>query len=50
MGRPKGGRNITHSKEEKLKLVKRTLNGESGVQLQKETGIYAVDVKTWESI
>ncbi len=47
MGRPKGGTNINHSKEEKLKLVKRMLNGESGVQLQKETGIYRSQIHKW---
>lgn len=47
MGRPKGGTNITHSKEEKLKLVKRMLNGESCVQLQKETGIYHSQIHKW---
>ncbi len=39
MGRPKGGTNVSHSKEEKVVLVKRMLAGESGRQLEKETGI-----------
>ena len=33
MGCPKGGTNKSHSKEEKLALVKRNLNGESIVSL-----------------
>ena len=47
MGRPKGGTNTNHSKEEKLALVKRMLNGESGVQLLKETGIYHSQIHKW---
>ena len=38
MGRPKGETNITHSKEEKLSLVKRVLNGETTAELDKERG------------
>lgn len=40
MGRPKGGKNISHSKEEKLILVKRNLCGESLRSLERETGIH----------
>ena len=47
MGRPKGGTNTTHSKEEKMVLVKRMLNGETGTQLQKETGIYQSQIHKW---
>ena len=47
MGRPKGGTNTTHSKEEKMALVKRMLNGETGIQLQKETGIYQSQIHKW---
>lgn len=47
MGRPKGGTNANHSKEEKLGLVKRMLNGESGVQLEKETGICHSQIHKW---
>ena len=40
MGRPKGGKNINHSKEEKMSLVKRNLAGERASDLERETGIY----------
>ena len=39
MGRPKGGTNKNHSKEEKLKLVLRNLDGETLRSLERETGI-----------
>lgn len=38
MGRPKGGKNVSHSKEEKLILVQRNLAGET-TSLERETGI-----------
>jgi len=38
-GRPKGGTNKSHSKEEKLALVKRNLSGEMATALAKETGL-----------
>ena len=47
MGRPKGGTNINHTKEEKLSLVLRNLSGESLVSLQKETGIYKAQIHKW---
>lgn len=47
MGRPKGGKNIIHSTEEKLALVKRNLNGESLMSLQRETGIYNAQIYKW---
>lgn len=47
MGRPKGGTNIYHSKEEKLALVKRNLAGESILSLQRETGIYNAQIDKW---
>ncbi|MBQ4601924.1 MAG: helix-turn-helix domain-containing protein [Clostridia bacterium] len=47
MGRPKGGKNINHSPEEKLALVKRNLNGESLMSLQRETGIYNAQIYKW---
>ena len=47
MGRPKGGTNINHSKEEKLALVKRNLEGESAYSLQRETGIYHSQIHKW---
>ena len=39
MGRAKGGKNVNHSKEEKIILVKRNLSGESLRSLERETGI-----------
>ena len=47
MGRPKGGTNKSHSKEEKLALVKRNLNGESIRSLEKETGICHTQILKW---
>ncbi len=47
MGRPKGGTNTSHSKEEKLALVKRNLEGESICSLQRETGIYQAQIHKW---
>ena len=47
MGRPKGGTNATHSKEEKLALVKRNLAGEQASELEKETGIYHSQIHKW---
>ncbi len=47
MGRPKGGTNTTHSKEEKLTLVKRMLAGESGRQLERESGIEHSQIHKW---
>lgn len=47
MGRPKGGRNNNHSKEEKLALVKRNLTGESIKVLECETGIYKAQISKW---
>ena len=47
MGRPKGGTNINHSKEEKLALVKRNLAGERASDLERETGIYHTQIHKW---
>ena len=47
MGRPKGGTNISHSKEEKLALVLRNLSGETTVSLERETGIYHSQIHKW---
>ena len=47
MGRPKGGKNKSHSKEEKLALVKRNLAGESVVKLERETGISNSLIHQW---
>ncbi len=47
MGRPKGGRNKNHSKEEKLSLVKRNLAGETLKSLERETGIYNAQIYKW---
>lgn len=47
MGRPKGGKNKSHSKGEKLELVKRNLAGESLKSLERETGIYNAQIHKW---
>ena len=47
MGRPKGETNISHSKEEKLALVKRNLAGETLRSLERETGIYHAQIHKW---
>ncbi len=47
MGRPKGGTNKNHSKDEKLALVLRILNGETGRNLEKETGIDHGQIHKW---
>ena len=46
MGRPIGGKNKSHSKEEKLRIVKRNLNGETLLSLE-ETGIYHSQIHKW---
>ena len=40
MGRPKGGTNISHSKEEKLALVKRNIAGETAASLKGKRHIH----------
>ena len=47
MGRPKGGTNITHSKEEKLSMVKRVLNGETTAAIGREKGIARSQISKW---
>lgn len=47
MGRPKGGKNRRHSKEEKLALVKRMLEGESGRKLERESGVSNGQIHRW---
>ena len=47
MGRPKGGTNKSHSKEEKLALVIRNLEGETASDLARETGIYHAQIHKW---
>ena len=47
MGRPKGGTNRSHSKEEKLTLVLRNLSGETARSLERETGIYNAQIHKW---
>ena len=47
MGRPKGGKNQSHSKEEKLGLVLRNLAGETARALERETGIYHAQIHKW---
>ena len=43
----KGGKNTIHSKEEKLALVKRNLEGETTIALERETGIYHAQIHEW---
>lgn len=47
MGRPKGGKNKSHSKEEKLALVLRNLEGETLCSLERETGISNSQIYKW---
>ena len=47
MSRPKGGKNISHSKEEKLALVLRNLSGETARALERETGVYNAQIHKW---
>lgn len=47
MGRPKGGTNNNHSKEEKLALVLRNLTGETLTSLERESGIYHTQIHKW---
>ena len=47
MGRPKGGTNVSHSKEEKLALVLRNLEGETAMSLERETGICNTQIHKW---
>ena len=47
MGRPKGGTNTNHSKEEKLTLVLRNLAGETATSLERETGIEHSQIHKW---
>lgn len=47
MGRPTGGKNTTYNKEEKLTVVLRNLNGESGREIERDTGIHHSLVHSW---
>ena len=47
MGRPKGGPNRNHSKEEKLALVLRNLAGETASVLERETAICHSQIHKW---
>lgn len=47
MGRPKGGKNVNHTKEEKLALVLRTLEGETTHSLERETGVNHSQICKW---
>ena len=47
MGRPRGGKNTNHSKEEKLALVLRNLAGETLMSLERESGIYHTQIHKW---
>lgn len=47
MGRPKGGTNKSHSKEEKLELVKRIIAGEVQSIISRETGVCESQLSKW---
>ena len=47
MGRPEGGKNRSHSKAEKLALVKRNLAGETLLSLERESGIHNAQIYKW---
>ena len=47
MGRPKGGTNKSHSKEDESALVKRNLAGETLTALERETGVYNAQIHEW---
>lgn len=47
MGRPKGGSNTSHSKEEKLQLVLRNIAGETTMSLSRESGIDHGQISKW---
>ena len=47
MGRPKGGKNNHHTKEEKLILVQRVLNGETLRTIEREMGISNSQIHKW---
>lgn len=47
MGRQRGGKNTSHSKEKKLALVLRNLSGETLMSLQRESGIYNAQIHKW---
>ena len=47
MGRPKGGTNKSHSKDEKLALVKRNLEGETLTSIERATGVNGSLIYQW---
>ncbi len=47
MGRPKGGTNKSHSKEEKLELVKRIIAGEVQANISRESGVSESQLSKW---
>lgn len=47
MGRPKGGKNNYHTKDEKLRLVKKMLSGATGTELEQESGICNSQIHKW---
>ena len=47
MGRPKGGTNNNHSKEEKMALVKRNLEGETLRSIERDTGVNSSLIYQW---
>ena len=47
IGRPKGGTNRYHSKEFKMEIIKRILNGESSGSIAAELDLSPSMVRTW---
>lgn len=47
MGRPKGGTNKSHSKEEKIALVKRIITGEMQSNISRESGVSESQLSKW---
>lgn len=47
MGLPKGGKNRSHSKAEKLGLVKRNIEGEGITSLARESGVHESLIHKW---
>lgn len=50
MGRPRGGTNRSHSKEEKLALVKRNLAGKTASALEKKRNLSHADPQVDQAV
>ncbi len=47
VGRPKGGTNKSHNKDEKIALVKRNLAGETLTSIERDTGVNSSLIYQW---